>query len=118
VTAEGLTAQAVAELVGGRLLGDGAVTLRSIRPLDRAGPEALSFAISTRYAEELRASHAGAVLIPDALADAEPGPRTRIVVRDPYAALTRVMGVLFPSPPAAPGVDPTAMPGGGGCLPG
>jgi UDP-3-O-[3-hydroxymyristoyl] glucosamine N-acyltransferase len=113
VTAEGLTAQAVADLVGGRLLGDGAVTIRTVRPLDRAGPEALSFAISSRYAEELRASRAGAVLIPDALANAEPGPRTRIVVRDPYAALTRVMGILFPAPPARPGVDATARVGPG-----
>ena len=113
MTAEGLTAQAVADLVGGRLLGDGAVTIRTVRPLDRAGPEALSFAISSRYAEELRASRAGAVLIPDALANAEPGPRTRIVVRDPYAALTRVMGILFPPPPARPGVDATARVGPG-----
>jgi len=113
VTAEGLTAQAVAELVGGRLLGDGAVTIRTVRPLDRAGPEALSFAISSRYAEELRASRAGAVLVPDALANAEPGPRTRIVVRDPYAALTRVMGVLFPAPPPRPGVDATVRVGPG-----
>ena len=113
MTAEGLTAQAVAELVGGRLLGDGAVTIRTVRPLDRAGPEALSFAISSRYAEELRASRAGAVLVPDALANAEPGPRTRIVVRDPYAALTRVMGILFPAPPARPGVDATARVGPG-----
>ncbi len=116
MTAEGLTAQAVAELVGGRLLGDGAVTIRTIRPLDRAGPEALSFAISSRYAEELRASRAGAVLVPDALANAEPGPRTRIVVRDPYAALTRVMGILFPAPPARPGVDATARVGPGSVL--
>jgi UDP-3-O-[3-hydroxymyristoyl] glucosamine N-acyltransferase len=116
VTAEGLTAQAVADLVGGRLLGDGAVRIRTVRPLDRAGPEALSFAISNRYAEELRASRAGAVLVPDALADAEPGPRTRIVVRDPYAALTRVMGVLFPSAPPAPGVDATARIGPGSVL--
>jgi UDP-3-O-[3-hydroxymyristoyl] glucosamine N-acyltransferase len=113
VSAEGLTAQAVAELVGGRLLGDGAVTIRTVRPLDRAGPEALSFAISSRYAEELRASRAGAVLVPDALANAEPGPRTRIVVRDPYAALTRVMGILFPAPPARPGVDATTRVGPG-----
>jgi UDP-3-O-[3-hydroxymyristoyl] glucosamine N-acyltransferase len=115
VTAEGLTAQAVAELVGGRLLGVGAVTIRTVRPLDRAGPEALSFAISSRYAEELRASRAGAVLVPDALAEAEQGPRTRIVVPDPYAALTRVMGVLFPAPRARPGVDATARVGPG-CL--
>ncbi|HEX3235599.1 MAG TPA: UDP-3-O-(3-hydroxymyristoyl)glucosamine N-acyltransferase [Gemmatimonadales bacterium] len=113
MTAGGLTAQAVAELVGGRLLGDGAVTIRAIRPLDRAGPEALSFAISSRYAQELRSSRAGAVLVPDALADAEPGPRTRIVVRDPYAALTRVMDALFPAVPHQPGVDPTARLGPG-----
>jgi UDP-3-O-[3-hydroxymyristoyl] glucosamine N-acyltransferase len=116
VTAGGLTAQAVADLVGGRLLGDGAVTIRTVRPLDRAGPEALSFAISTRYAEELRASRAGAVLVPDALAEAEPGPRTRIVVRDPYAALTRVMGILFPSASVKPGVDATARIGPGSVL--
>jgi UDP-3-O-[3-hydroxymyristoyl] glucosamine N-acyltransferase len=116
VTAGGLTAQAVADLVGGRLLGDGAVTIRTVRPLDRAGPEALSFAISTRYAEELRASRAGAVLVPDALAEAEPGPRTRIVVRDPYAALTRVMGILFPSALVKPGVDATARIGPGSVL--
>jgi UDP-3-O-[3-hydroxymyristoyl] glucosamine N-acyltransferase len=113
VIAGALTAQAVAELVGGRLLGDGAVTIRAIRPLDRAGPEALSFAISSRYAEELRASRAGAVLVPDALADAEPGPRTRIVVQDPYAALARVMDALFPAVPPSPGVDPTARIGPG-----
>jgi len=116
VTAGGLTAQAVADLVGGRLLGDGAVTIRTVRPLDRAGPEALSFAISTRYAEELRASRAGAVLVPDALAEAEPGPRTRIVVRDPYAALTQVMGILFPSASVKPGVDATARIGPGSVL--
>ncbi|MFL5493981.1 MAG: UDP-3-O-(3-hydroxymyristoyl)glucosamine N-acyltransferase [Gemmatimonadales bacterium] len=116
MTAGGLTAQAVAELVGGRLLGDGAVTIHTVRPLDRAGPEALSFAISNRYAEELRASRAGAVLVPDALADAEPGPRTRIVVRDPYAALTRVMGVLFPAASAAPGVHATVRIGPGSVL--
>ena len=38
VTSAGLTAQAVADLVGGRLLGDGAVVVRAVGPLDRAGP--------------------------------------------------------------------------------
>ena len=61
MTSAGLTAQAVADLVGGRLLGDGAVVLRAVRSLDRAGPDALSLAVSSRYADELRASRAGAV---------------------------------------------------------
>ena len=51
MTSAGLTAQAVADLVGGRLLGDGTVVLRTIRALDSAGPEAISLAISPKYAD-------------------------------------------------------------------
>jgi len=113
VTSAGLTAQAVADLVGGRLLGDGTVTVRAVRPLDRAGPEALSLAVSPRYADALRSSRAGAVLVPDALAEAPAGRRARIVVGDPYAALVRVMSVLFPAVATPSGVDPTARLGPG-----
>jgi len=55
VTAGSLTAQAVADLVGGRLLGDGAVRICTVGPLDKAGPDALSFAVSGRYAAIARA---------------------------------------------------------------
>jgi UDP-3-O-[3-hydroxymyristoyl] glucosamine N-acyltransferase len=112
VTSAGLTAQAVADLVGGRLLGDGTVVVYTVRALDRAGPDALSLAVSSQYADELRASRAGAVLVPDALADS-PAVGARIVVRDPYAALVRVMSALLPAAPASPGVDPSARLGPG-----
>ena len=112
MTSAGLTAQAVADLVGGRLLGDGAVVLRTVRALDRAGPDTLSLAVSPRYAEELRASQAGAVLVPDALAE-PPEVGARIVVRDPYAALVRVMAALLPPSAAPAGVDPSARLGTG-----
>ncbi len=108
-----MTAQAVADLVGGRLLGDGGVVVHSVRPLDRAGPDALSLAVSRRYTEQLKASRAGAVLVPDELAAAEGGPPARIVVKDPYAALARAIGALFPPAAAAPGIDPTARLGPG-----
>ena len=113
MAAAGLTAQAVADLVGGRLLGDGTVTVSAVRPLDRAGPEALSLAVSARYAEALRSSRAGAVLVPDALAGTPEGRRARIVVSDPYAALVRVMAALFPPTALQPGVDPAARLGPG-----
>jgi len=115
VTPAGLTAQAVAALVGGRLLGDGTVVLHSVRALDRAGPDALSLAVSARYADDLRASRAGAVLVPDALA-ALPLTGTRIVVHDPYAALVRVIGALTPATPVAPGVDASVRIGSGSML--
>jgi UDP-3-O-[3-hydroxymyristoyl] glucosamine N-acyltransferase len=116
VAAGSLTAQAVADLVGGRLLGDGGVQIRMVRPLGRAGPEALSFAVSPRYAAELGSSRAGAVLVPEELAGGSSGPRTRIVVPDPYKALVQVIGALFPVEPTTSGVDPTARIGAGAVL--
>jgi UDP-3-O-[3-hydroxymyristoyl] glucosamine N-acyltransferase len=113
VTSAGLTAQAVADLVGGRLLGDGTVVLRTIRALDSAGPEAISLAISPKYADQLRNCRAGLVLVPAELADAPGGPGSRVVVPDPYAAMVRVMGALFPPAAAGPGVDATARLGPG-----
>jgi UDP-3-O-[3-hydroxymyristoyl] glucosamine N-acyltransferase len=108
-----LTAQAVADLVGGRLLGDGAVQIRTVRPLDKAGPDALSFAISGRYAADLGSCRAGAVLVPEELSAGESGARARIVVTDPYAALVRVVETLFPNDPGPAGIDPTARIGPG-----
>jgi len=113
VTAGHLTAQAVADLVGGRLLGDGTVPVREVATLERAGAEGLSLAISARYAEALRASAAGTVLVPDALAEA-PGPgRARIVVSEPYHAMVRVVERLYPRRTPAAGIDPTARIGPG-----
>ncbi|MGI9041686.1 MAG: LpxD N-terminal domain-containing protein, partial [Gemmatimonadales bacterium] len=109
----GLTAQAVADLVGGRLLGDGAVTLSAVGPLDRAGPEVLSLAVSQRYAGELRDCRAGAVLIPESLAEAPSGAATRIVVRDPHASLVRVIEILSPGPSRTAGMDRTPRIGRG-----
>jgi UDP-3-O-[3-hydroxymyristoyl] glucosamine N-acyltransferase len=116
VTAGSLTAQAVADLVGGRLLGDGGVRLRAVRPLARAGPDALSFAVSSRYAAELGSSKAGAVLVPEELAAGPSGPKTRIVVPDPYRALVRIIRALFPAEPPSSGIDPTARIGAGAVL--
>jgi UDP-3-O-[3-hydroxymyristoyl] glucosamine N-acyltransferase len=115
VTVRSLTAQAVADLVGGRLLGDGAVHIRTVRPLDRAGPDALSFAVSGRYASELDGSRAGAVLVPETLASSA-GPAVRIVVPDPYGALVQVLHALYPATAPDLGVDPTVRLGRGAQL--
>ncbi|MGZ8392536.1 MAG: UDP-3-O-(3-hydroxymyristoyl)glucosamine N-acyltransferase [Gemmatimonadales bacterium] len=115
MTSGSLTARAVADLVGGRLLGDGGIRINRVRPLDRAGPDALSFAVSVRYAADLDSSKAGAVLVPEALA-AGAGPATRIVVPDPYGALVRVLHALYPRESPEAGVDPTARIGTGAVI--
>lgn len=103
----------MADLVGGRLLGDGTGALTGVAPLDRAGPADLSFFTSGRYAEAFRQSRAGAVLMAEEFAAAEGGPPTRIVVTDPPGALARVLVRFHSEPAPAPGVDPTARLGAG-----
>jgi UDP-3-O-[3-hydroxymyristoyl] glucosamine N-acyltransferase len=113
VAAPVLTAQAVAELVGGRLLGDGATVLDRVGPLDRAGNNSLSFLVSTKYLTYFRSSRAGAVLVPSEFAGELQGPKTRIVVPDPYRALLRVLPRLVPPIERVAGIHPSAVLGPG-----
>ncbi len=107
-----LTAQAVADLVGGRLSGPGAVILRRVRSLALAVEGDLSLCTGSRYATALPACQASAVIVPEVLADA-PGPKTRIVVADPMAAMAMASRALRNDQTSATGVDATARVGHG-----
>jgi len=111
-----LTASSVAALVGGELVGDGAVALSGVAPLDRAGPGDLSFLASGKYLPQFAASRAGAVLLKADDRDASPGPLTRIVVADPHHAMLRVVASLYPAPAREPGIHPSAVVGTGAVL--
>ncbi len=100
-----MTAWAVAQQVGGRLVGDGERLLRGLAPLDRAGPESLAFLLSPAYLAAFQSTRAGATLVSSDLAEA-PGPPNRIIVPDPASALSRLAGEEERA--AASGVDPTA----------
>ena len=108
-----LTAAEVASLVGGALIGDGAVRLSGVASLDRAGPTDLTFLAAGRYLPHFQASRAGAALCTQEHQTAQPGPATRIVVDDPHRALLSVVRVLYPEEPRRTGVDPTACVGAG-----
>ncbi|MEO5825535.1 MAG: UDP-3-O-(3-hydroxymyristoyl)glucosamine N-acyltransferase [Gemmatimonadales bacterium] len=107
-----MTAQAVADLVGGRLCGPGGVRLLHVRTLERAGPDALAMCVGTKWAAALASSAAGAVLLPEVL-EHHAGPATRIVVADPARAMADAARAIAPLPAPAIGVDPTASVGAG-----
>lgn len=111
--APSLTAQAVADLVGGRLVGDGSVDLAAVGPLDRADPRTLSFLASARYVRAFRGSQAGAVLLREEHAAEGEGPPTRIIVAEPHRAIHTVAAMLYPQEEHAPGIHPTAILGEG-----
>ena len=102
-----MTAQAVAELVGGRLSGPGDVALSRCRSLEAAEPDALAMATGLRWASALAATQAGAVLVTEAL-ERGPGPATRIIVRDPARAMALAASVLHPESVASANVATTA----------
>lgn len=109
----GLTADRVARLVGGELIGPGDVPLAGVAALARAGPGELAFLAARRYVPQFQASQAGAVLVAPGFRDVHPGPATRIVVTDPLRAAALVLRMLHPEPEPAWGVHPTAALGRG-----
>ena len=107
-----MTAQAVADLVGGRLFGHGEVALQRVRSLEGAESDSLAMCTGPRYAAALADTRAGAVLVPEALSEAK-GPATRIVVRDPARAMALAANALHPQHSGAVVVDATARIGRG-----
>ena len=106
----------MAALTGGELVGDGSVRLQGIATLERAGPGDLSFLTGGRYLKAFQGSRAGAVLVKQEFRDEASGPRTRIVVPEPRAAMADIVRGLFPEPPRPVGIDPTARIGEGAVL--
>jgi UDP-3-O-[3-hydroxymyristoyl] glucosamine N-acyltransferase len=113
---DGLSAADVAALVGGALVGDGAVRLEAVAPLDRAGPADLTFLAAGRYLPYFHASRAGAVLLTEEHRSTQPGPATRIVVDDPHRAMLAAVRALYQPRPRSPAVHATAVIGAGARL--
>lgn len=108
-----LTADAIAAALGGRLIGDPTAAVTSIAPLDRAGPDQLSFLATAKYAPLFRASRAGVVLVAPALADVPGEARARVLVDNPHDALLSLIPRFYAPPAVAPGIHPTATIGRG-----
>jgi UDP-3-O-[3-hydroxymyristoyl] glucosamine N-acyltransferase len=112
-----ISAREIAALTNGRLVGAPDVTVSGVAPLDRAGPDDLSFLAAKRYLQYFQQSSAAVVLcrpdlVPEDAASGE-GPACRIVVRDPHVALLAVIPVLYPEPAWEPGIHRTAVIGEG-----
>jgi UDP-3-O-[3-hydroxymyristoyl] glucosamine N-acyltransferase len=111
-----ITAEAIAALVSGELIGDGSVSVNAIAPLDRAEATHLSIVANARYAPMLAVSKAGVVLIDPAFRDTPGGSATRIVVEQPQEKLLGLIAKLYPQSAPAAGVAPTARIGRGARL--
>ncbi len=111
-----LTAAAIAADVGGRLVGDPAVVVGGVAPLDRASVGDLSFLGVAKYASMFTASGAGVVLISPELAETPGRAPARIVVDKPQEALLALLPRFHRAPRADPGVHATSVIGRGARL--
>jgi UDP-3-O-[3-hydroxymyristoyl] glucosamine N-acyltransferase len=105
--APSIAAADLAAHLGGRLVGDGALTLTGVATLAHAGPHDLSWIGHPDYVRQWPDSRAGAVLTPPDCP--VPEGRTAIQVPDPDLSLCAVLRLLAPPLPAVPkGVHPLA----------
>ena len=111
-----ITAEAIAALISGELIGDGKAAVSGVAPLDRAGVQHLSILSSGKYAAMMATTKAGVVLVDPEFRDAAGAPRARIIVKQPLEKLLSLLPRLYPQESLAPGVASTARIGKGADL--
>jgi UDP-3-O-[3-hydroxymyristoyl] glucosamine N-acyltransferase len=97
--------------LGGRVLGDAEVRISQIATLESARPDQISFLTNSKYRTQLASTHAGAVILSEAEADATILPR--IISENPYAYFAKVSALLNPLPESKPGIHAGAVIGAG-----
>ena len=101
----------IAERLGGELIGNPALRISRIGPLEGATPSTISFLSNPRYQAQLAQSQAGCVIVAPAMRDAAAARGTAIVVDDPYLGFARLTQWWARRTRAAPvpGVHPSAV---------
>jgi UDP-3-O-[3-hydroxymyristoyl] glucosamine N-acyltransferase len=111
-----ITAEAIAALVSGELIGDGKVSVTGVAPLDRAEGNHISFLSSAKYEPMLAHTRAGIVLIDPEFRDATGRPAARIIVKQPLEKLLSLLPRFYPETRQQPGIASTARIGRGAVL--
>ena len=91
----------IADRLECRLDGDGEIDIRRVTGIEDAGPGDLTFFVNPKYAAELRATKASAVILGD---NAEAAPCAMLRARQPYFAFARAVELFADPWRPAPGV--------------
>ncbi len=106
MTSPGKSLADLAELVGGRVIGDPDVTIERVASIEDAGPGDIAFVANPRYRRFLASCKASAVIVADEPAGA--AALNLLRVDDPYRAFVRIHGLFNPPPAHDPTVSPLA----------
>lgn len=97
--------QDIAERLGCILDGDGTVEITRVARIEEAGPGELTFFANPKYASELRATRASAVILGER---AERAPCAMLRTREPYVVFGRAVALFAGKVAIPPGVHPRA----------
>ncbi|WP_408902304.1 UDP-3-O-(3-hydroxymyristoyl)glucosamine N-acyltransferase [Roseicella aerolata] len=89
--------------------GDGERRFTGVAPLQSAGPEDVSFLDNRRYAQLLKDTKAGAIVLAAPFAAQVPPGAVALVTPQPYLGFARIARLLHPLPEPLPGIHPTAV---------
>ncbi len=108
-----LTVSEIANMVGGRVIGNGNVPVISIAPLDTAGPDHISFAASPKFKKKALSSRAGALILPEGWPrrEQEALERPLVLVKNPHLAYAKIAQHFFSEEPACKGIHPSVVMG-------
>ena len=87
---------------GCELRGDPDARIERVATLAGADQRALAFLANPRYRAQLAATHAAAVVLSPADADAGACRTALLLCENPYATYARIAAVLYPTPPLGP----------------
>jgi len=100
----------IAELIEGELLGDAAIEIRGIKPIEEALPGDIAILFHSKYARHLRKTQASAIIVS---ADSELRYPNLLKVANPRYALSQVLNLFYPKRYQSSGVSPQAIVGKG-----
>jgi UDP-3-O-[3-hydroxymyristoyl] glucosamine N-acyltransferase len=101
----------IVEALGGSLVGDPAVQIQGLAPLEAAQAQHISFLSNPRYQAQLRSTQAGCVIVSPVLQDLAPEGVALILADNPYLYFARLTQLWRKHQPRArlPGIHPTAV---------
>lgn len=107
------TPQLIAELINGKVEGDGNVKLTNFAKIEESKPGCLCFIANPKYAHYLYDTEASAVLVSDDFVVEKGIKPTLIRVKDPYLALATLMNMIEQNKPKPKGVENPSFVGEG-----
>ncbi len=101
-----MTTRELADALGCELVGDPALEISGVAPMENAGPHEVTFLANPKYAHKVKNTRAGAILVTEAVSGI---PIVSLVSKNPYLDFARALELFYRAPRPCPGIHPAAV---------